>query len=100
MASTTRTVELSSCCNSLKKNIVNPIVKTGIVKNQLEVVSGNNMLAVVIDLYSRKIAEWSMSTRMQAKLVCDALIMCALAKLSNTPQGSTGYTEIYIDVLQ
>lgn len=32
-------------------------------------------LAVVIDLYSRKIVGWSMSTRMKATLVCDALTM-------------------------
>ena len=32
-------------------------------------------LAVVIDLYSRKVVGWSMSSRMKAKMVCDALIM-------------------------
>jgi len=32
-------------------------------------------LAVVIDLYSRKVVGWSMSSRMPARLVCDALIM-------------------------
>lgn len=32
-------------------------------------------LAVVIDLFSRKIVGWSMSSRMKASLVCDALIM-------------------------
>ncbi|MCP4412026.1 MAG: IS3 family transposase [Gammaproteobacteria bacterium] len=32
-------------------------------------------LAVVIDLFSRKIVGWSMSSRMTAQLVCDALIM-------------------------
>ena len=32
-------------------------------------------LAVVIDLYSSKVVGWSMGTRMQAKLVCDALRM-------------------------
>ncbi len=32
-------------------------------------------LAVVIDLYSRKIVGWSMSSRMKAQLVCDALKM-------------------------
>ncbi|QYZ65427.1 MAG: IS3 family transposase [Gammaproteobacteria bacterium (ex Lamellibrachia satsuma)] len=32
-------------------------------------------LAVVIDLYSRKVVGWSMSSRMKAKLVCDALQM-------------------------
>ena len=32
-------------------------------------------LAVVIDLYSRKVVGWSMSSRMTASLVCDALNM-------------------------
>ena len=32
-------------------------------------------LAVVIDLYSRKVVGWSMGSRMKAKLVCDALMM-------------------------
>jgi putative transposase len=32
-------------------------------------------LAVVIDLYSRQIVGWSMSNRMQAKLINDALLM-------------------------
>jgi len=32
-------------------------------------------LAVVIDLFSRKVVGWSMSTRMQVRLVCDALQM-------------------------
>lgn len=32
-------------------------------------------LAVVIDLYSRKVVGWSMSPRMKASLVCDALKM-------------------------
>jgi putative transposase len=32
-------------------------------------------LAVVIDLYSRKVVGWSMSSRMKAELVCDALGM-------------------------
>ena len=32
-------------------------------------------LAVVIDLYSRKVVGWSMSKRMKARLVCDALTM-------------------------
>jgi len=32
-------------------------------------------LAVVIDLYSRKVVGWSMSSRMTAQLVCDALMM-------------------------
>ena len=32
-------------------------------------------LAVVIDLYSRKVVGWSMSSRMHSQLVCDALTM-------------------------
>lgn len=32
-------------------------------------------LAVVIDLFSRKVVGWSMNSRMQAELVCDALKM-------------------------
>lgn len=32
-------------------------------------------LAVVIDLYSRKVVGWSMNSRMKAQLVCDALRM-------------------------
>jgi len=32
-------------------------------------------LAVVIDLFSRKVVGWSMRSRMKAKLVCDALRM-------------------------
>jgi len=32
-------------------------------------------LAVVIDLFSRKVVGWSMGSRMKAQLVCDALTM-------------------------
>ena len=32
-------------------------------------------LAIVIDLFSRKVVGWSMSSRMKAQLVCDALTM-------------------------
>jgi transposase InsO family protein len=32
-------------------------------------------LAVIIDLYSRKVVGWSMGSRMKAQLVCDALTM-------------------------
>ena len=32
-------------------------------------------LGVVIDLYSRKVVGWSMSSRITAQLVCDALMM-------------------------
>ena len=32
-------------------------------------------LAVVLDLYSRRVIGWAMSERMTAQLVCDALLM-------------------------
>ena len=41
-------------------------------------------LAVVIDLFSRKVVGWSMSSRMKARLVCDALRM---AIWQRQPQG-------------
>jgi len=34
-------------------------------------------LAIIIDLFSRKVVGWSMSSRMKATLVCDALRMAA-----------------------
>jgi len=37
-------------------------------------------LAVVIDLYSRKVVGWSMGSRMKAQLVCDALTMVVWQK--------------------
>ena len=37
-------------------------------------------LAVVIDLYSRKIVGWSMGSRMKAQLVCDALKMAIVQR--------------------
>jgi putative transposase len=37
-------------------------------------------LAVVLDLYSRKVVGWSMSARMTATLVCDALRMALFAR--------------------
>jgi putative transposase len=42
-------------------------------------------LAVVIDLYSRKVVGWSMSSRMKADLVCDALTMAIWQR--NPPKG-------------
>lgn len=42
-------------------------------------------LAVIIDLYSRSVIGWSMSTRMTADLVCDALKMAL--KKRHHPQG-------------
>jgi transposase InsO family protein len=45
-------------------------------------------LAVVIDLFSRKVVGWSMSTKMKARLVCDALQM-AVWKISRSRADST-----------
>lgn len=42
-------------------------------------------LAVVIDLYSRKVVGWSMSARMKASLACDALTMAIWQR--NPPKG-------------
>ena len=36
---------------------------------------GRLYLAIVTDLFSRKVVGWSMSSRMKATLVCDALRM-------------------------
>jgi putative transposase len=41
-------------------------------------------LAVVIDLFSRKIIGWSMSSRMKASLACDALKMALWQRRPNT----------------
>ena len=40
-------------------------------------------LAVVIDLYSRKVVGWSMGSRMKAQLVCDALTMAVWQRQPN-----------------
>ena len=40
-------------------------------------------LAVVIDLYSRKVVGWSMGSRMKAQLVCDALMMAIWLRRPN-----------------
>ena len=40
-------------------------------------------LAVVIDLYSRKVVGWSMGSRMKAQLVCDALKMAIWQRRPN-----------------
>ncbi|MFA0079383.1 IS3 family transposase, partial [Vibrio artabrorum] len=42
-------------------------------------------LAVIIDLYSRQVVGWSMSTRMTATLVCDALSMALFRR--GMPEG-------------
>jgi putative transposase len=41
-------------------------------------------LAVVIDLYSRKVVGWSMSTRLKSSLVCDALTMALWRRRPST----------------
>ncbi len=41
-------------------------------------------LAVVLDLYSRRVIGWAIAERMTASLVCDALIMALY------PQGTSG----------
>jgi putative transposase len=48
-------------------------------------------LAVVIDLYSRKVIGWSMSTRIDAKLACDALMMALQARYF--PKGVIVHTD-------
>jgi len=42
-------------------------------------------LAVIMDLYSRKIVGWSMSSRMQESLVCDALKMALFRRKLASP---------------
>jgi putative transposase len=42
-------------------------------------------LAVIMDLYSRKIVGWSMSSRMQESLVCDALKMALFRRKLGSP---------------
>ncbi len=48
-------------------------------------------LAVVLDLYSRKIVGWSMSDRMTATLVCDALRMALFRR--HKPRGVIMHTD-------
>jgi transposase InsO family protein len=48
-------------------------------------------LAVVLDLYSRKVVGWSMSDRMTATLVCDALRMALFAR--KRPRGVIMHTD-------
>jgi transposase InsO family protein len=43
-------------------------------------------LAVVLELYSRRVIGWAIAERMTATLVCDALIMALY------PQGTSGAT--------
>ncbi len=48
-------------------------------------------LAVVMELYSRKVIGWSMSSRINAKLVCDALKMALFAR--GNPEGVIVHSE-------
>lgn len=48
-------------------------------------------LAVVLDLYSRRVVGWSMSERMTAALVCDALRMALWAR--KRPRGVIMHTD-------
>lgn len=41
----------------------------------IQITEGSLYLAVMIDLYSRKIVGWSMSKNIDSQLVCDALMM-------------------------
>ena len=58
-------------------------------------------LAVVIDLYSRKVVGWSMGSRMKAQLVCDALMMAiwqrrpAAGLIVHSDQGSQYASKSY-----
>jgi len=62
-------------------------------------------LAMVMDLYSRKVIGWSMSSRMKASLVCDALTMALWRRgfpkhvIMHTDRGSQYCSEVYQDLL-
>jgi len=63
-------------------------------------------LAVVIDLYSRKVVGWSIGSRMKAQLVCDALKMamwqrCPTAGLiAHSDRGSQYASKEYVGLLK
>lgn len=63
-------------------------------------------LAVVIDLFSRKVVGWSMGTRMQAKLVCDALSMAVGQRhpkpglIHHSDRGSQYASQAFASLLQ
>jgi putative transposase len=63
-------------------------------------------LAVVIDLYSRKVVGWSISSRMKASLICDALKMALwqrkpkLGLIVHSDRGSQYASKAYITLLQ
>jgi putative transposase len=52
-----------------------PVTRTMTENLMEDAMEGWLYLAVVIDLYARKVVGWSMSSRMTAQLVCDALLM-------------------------
>jgi len=62
-------------------------------------------LAMVMDLYSRKVIGWSMSSRMKASLVCDALTMALWRRgfpkhvIMHTDRGSQYCSEVYQNLL-
>jgi len=62
-------------------------------------------LAVVIDLYSRAVVGWSMSTRMTSTLVCDALKMALFRRgmpkgvIVHSDRGSQYCSYAYRDIL-
>lgn len=70
----------------------------------LQTIEGWLYLAVVIDLYSRAVVGWSMSSRMTAELTCDALKMALLRRgkpkgvITHSDRGSqycsTSYREL------
>lgn len=70
----------------------------------LQTIEGWLYLAVVIDLYSRAVVGWSMSSRMTAELTCDALNMAVLRRgkpkgvITHSDRGSqycsTSYREL------
>jgi putative transposase len=62
-------------------------------------------LAVVIDLFSRKVVGWSMSSRMKATLVCDALRMAIWQRkpkpglIVHSDRGSQYASDVYCQLL-
>lgn len=67
--------------------------------------SGWLYLAVVLDLYARKVVGWAMAPNMPAKLVCDALNMAiqqrrpAPGLIVHSDRGSQYASELYQDLL-
>lgn len=63
-------------------------------------------LAVVIDLYSRKVVGWSMNSRMEASLVCDALKMAIWQRqplaglIVHSDRGSQYASKLHRDLLE